>query len=108
MSLTIAERRFEEAIEYGLLQHGQAVGVGDAPAIRETAPPYGDTLPGSYRKRQSQDYDRTLCRLPRDVVDFVPATFELYKRITDDRAFGEALKHFLFDQCLRAHRNAGR
>ncbi len=31
---------------------------------------------------------------------------ELYKRIADDRAFGEAVKNFLFDQYLRAHRNA--
>jgi hypothetical protein len=31
---------------------------------------------------------------------------ELYKRITDDRAFGEAIKNFLFDQYLRAHRQA--
>src|SRR3972149_581196 len=30
----------------------------------------------------------------------------LYKRITDDRVFGEAIKDFLFDQYLRAHRQA--
>src|SRR5690606_1167574 len=34
------------------------------------------------------------------------SNFELYKRITDDRAFGEALKNFLFDQYLRSHRSA--
>jgi len=27
-------------------------------------------------------------------------------RITDDRSFGDVLKNFLFDQCLRGHRNA--
>ena len=43
-------------------------------AVRETPPPYGDTPPGGYRKRQPEDYDRTLCLLPRDVVDFVLAT----------------------------------
>ena len=32
--------------------------------------------------------------------------FYNYKRITDDRAFGETIKNFLFDQYLRAHRNA--
>jgi len=30
----------------------------------------------------------------------------LYKRITDDRAFGDVLKNFLFDQYLKEHRNA--
>jgi len=35
-----------------------------------------------------------------------PLNFELYKRITDDRAFGETLKNYLFDQYLRTHRDA--
>ncbi len=44
---------------------------------------------------------------PRDPGDRrLELNFELYKRITDDRAFGEAVKNFLFDQYLRAHRNA--
>ena len=40
------------------------------------------------------------------IQEIVDSNFELYKRITDDRAFGEAVKNFLFDQYLRAHRNA--
>ena len=40
------------------------------------------------------------------IQEIVDSNFELYKRITDDRAFGEAIKNFLFDQYLRAHRNA--
>jgi Putative DNA-binding domain len=40
------------------------------------------------------------------VQEIVDTNFELYKRITDDRGFGEALKNFLFDQYLRGHRNA--
>ena len=32
--------------------------------------------------------------------------FELYKRITDDKTFGDTLKNFLFDQYVRGHRNA--
>ena len=35
---------------------------------------WGDTPPGDYRKRRPEDYDRALCLLPRDVVDFVLAT----------------------------------
>src|SRR5436309_7473533 len=74
MSPEISERSFEEAIECGLLQYGPDACVGEANAVRETSPPYGDTPPGGYRKRGSEDYDRTLCLLPRDVVDFVLAT----------------------------------
>ena len=74
MSPEISERSFEEAIECALLQHGPDACAGDAPAVRETPPPYGDTPPGGYRKRKAEDYDRTLCLLPRDVMDFVLAT----------------------------------
>ncbi len=74
MSPEISERSFEEAIECGLLQHGPDACAGDATAVRETPPPYGDTPPGGYRKRKPEDYDRALCLLPRDVVDFVLAT----------------------------------
>ena len=42
-----------------------------------------------------------------DVIqEIVDPNFELYKHITDDGAFGEAVKSFLFDQYLRGHRNA--
>ena len=74
MSVEISERAFEEAIECALLQHGPDACPGDSTTVRETPSPYGDTLPGGYRKRQPEDYDRTLCLLPRDVVDFVLAT----------------------------------
>ena len=40
------------------------------------------------------------------IQEIVDSNFELYKRITDDHDFGEAIKNFLFDQYLRAHRNA--
>ena len=40
------------------------------------------------------------------IQEIVDSNFELYKRITDDRQFGDALKNFLFDQYLRGHRNA--
>ena len=38
------------------------------------------------------------------IQEIVETNFELYKRITDDAAFGEAVKNFLFEQYLRAHR----
>ncbi len=74
MSPEISERSFEEAIECGLLQHGPDACAGEASAVSETPPPYGDTPAGGYRKRKPEDYDRSLCLLPRDVVDFVLAT----------------------------------
>lgn len=74
MSPEISERAFEEAIECGLLQHGPDACAGDATAVREMPPPYGDTPPGGYRRRRPEDYDRALCLLPRDALDFVLAT----------------------------------
>jgi type I restriction enzyme R subunit len=74
MSPEISERSFEEAIECCLLQDGPDACSGGASGARETSPPFGDTPPGGYRRRQAEDYDRGLCLLPRDVVDFVLAT----------------------------------
>ena len=74
MSPEVSERSFEEAIECALLQRGPDACAGYATAVRETPPPWGDTPPGGYRKRRPEDYDRALCLLPRDVVDFVLAT----------------------------------
>ena len=74
MSPDVSERAFEEAIERVLLQHGPDACPGDATAVREASPPYGENPPGGYRRRKPEDYDRALCLLPRDVVDFVLAT----------------------------------
>jgi len=202
MTLKASERAFEEAIECALLQNGPDACPGDSTVVRESAPPYGDEpVPGGYRKRRPEDYDRGLCLIPKDVIDFLLATqpseweklkqhhpwkslvafsgtveeieplsqiiaelndrfglnlgpehrvaleqirdaldedagldagarvntrenvrltfdpkvedkiqaivetnFELYKRIVDDPAFGQALKNFLFDDYIRRHR----
>ena len=48
-------------------------------------------------------FDQKVEHVIQEIVD---SNFELYKRITDDRAFGEAIKNFLFDHYLRGHRNA--
>jgi type I restriction enzyme, R subunit len=74
MSLEVSERSFEEAIECGLLQGGPDACVGATATVRETPLPYGETPPGGYRKRRPEDYDRALCLMPRDVVDFILAT----------------------------------
>ena len=48
-------------------------------------------------------FDHKVEQVIQEIVD---SNFELYKRITDDRAFGESIKNFLFDQYLRSHRQA--
>ncbi len=40
------------------------------------------------------------------IQEIVDSNFDLYKRITDDRAFGEVIKNILFDQYVRTHRSA--
>ncbi|MDE2978781.1 MAG: putative DNA binding domain-containing protein [Acidobacteriota bacterium] len=76
MTPEISERAFEEAIERTLLQGGPDAHPDDAREVRETAVSYGDDpLPGSFHKRISKkDYDRNLCLLPDDVLDFLLAT----------------------------------
>ena len=69
MILELAERAFEDAIEAALLRNARA-GAGE-----ETEwPDDRGWPPGGYRKRSHDDYDRTLCLLPDDVLAFVLAT----------------------------------
>jgi len=75
MSPEISERAFEEAIECALLEHGPDACPGDAAEARESPPPYADEpVPGGYRRRNPSDYDRGLCLLPQDLLDFLLAT----------------------------------
>ena len=75
-SKKISEHAFEDAIEAALLRHGPDEIGGVSPVVGEVRVPYGDQgmQPGGYLKRRPQDYDRTLCLLPNDVLDFVLAT----------------------------------
>ena len=71
----VSERSFEAAIECGLLMFGPDACPGDANRAKQEEPQYGERVPGGYRRRDwENDYDRALCLLPRDVVDFVLAT----------------------------------
>ena len=75
MSPEVSEQAFEEAIEHALLRDGFAARPDDTPAVRGSPPEYDDEpVPGGYRKRQPEDYDRGLCLIPTDVVDFLLAT----------------------------------
>ena len=75
MTPDISERAFERAIECTLLRHGPDACPDDATAVRESAADFGDEpLPGGYLRRRPEDYDRGLCLIPADVVDFLLAT----------------------------------
>ncbi len=76
MNVTISERAFEDTIEATLLRHGPDEIHGEPTTVAEEATPFGDpwTQPGGYHRRRSEDYDRELCLLPDDVVDFILAT----------------------------------
>ena len=75
MRLEVSERAFEDAIERALLRNGPDAYLDDATGVQEPLPEYGDDpLPGSFYKRRSSDYDRGLCLIPADIVDFLMAT----------------------------------
>ena len=76
MTNRVSIRAFEDAIEAALLRYGPDEIPAVTGAVAETPPPYGDPdmLPGEYRRRSAEDYDRALCLLPRDVLDFVQVT----------------------------------
>jgi len=72
--IEVSERSFEKTIECGLLRYGPDACAGGVGRVRETAPPYGEFPPGSYRKRPPEEYDQSLCLISRDVIDFIIAT----------------------------------
>ena len=73
MSPDISERSFEEAIEYGLLQSGLGA-YGETGLSESAVARWGDMSSGGYLRRVPDDYDRDLCLLPQDAIDFVLAT----------------------------------
>ena len=75
MTGRVSERSFEEAIERALLAGGPDAHPLDEGMVAEPPlPPYGDYAPGGYHKRRPEDYDRSLCLIPDDVVAFIGAT----------------------------------
>ena len=76
MNGPISERAFEDAIEATLLEHGPDALPDATGKVGEEPPPCHDPAmrPGGYHKRRPEDYDRTLCLLPADVLDFILAT----------------------------------
>lgn len=82
MTTDVSERALEEAIERALLRFGPDADPMDG-VVEEAPPTYMDMPPGGYLRRRARDYDRDLCLLPADVVDFVLATQpQQWKRLT--------------------------
>jgi type I restriction enzyme R subunit len=71
--MDISEKNFEQVIESALSGGGLDAYPDGAGAVAESPEPFGYG-PGGYLKRSPQDYDRALCLIPQDVVDFVLAT----------------------------------
>ncbi len=66
MSADVSERAFEDAIVAALLQRDGMVA--------EERHSYVDVPSGGYSKRSTENYDKTLCLIQRDALDFVLAT----------------------------------
>lgn len=82
--MDLSEKNFEETIERTLLAGGPAAETGRTPAAHDASESYAFAS-GGYCKRSAADYDRTLCLLPGDVVDFLyatqPKTWERFKKL---------------------------
>lgn len=74
MSPIISERSFEETIQCTLLRNGPDACPEIISIIQEVPAGYGDNIPGGYYKRRSEEYDKKLCLIPRDAIDFIYAT----------------------------------
>lgn len=72
--VNISEKNFEETITTCLIIGGPDAPLTGNNAIQEAATFPGEFLIGGYRQRQSADYDKKLCLIPQDVLDFILIT----------------------------------
>ena len=70
----ISEKSFEQTIDDSLIGSSSQVFTPSELIVGEPPAPYGEGVPGGYHKRQREEYDRSLCFIPKDVVDFILAT----------------------------------
>ncbi len=70
----ISEKNFEQTIEAVLIGETPQRLPGGASPAKESGGEYGLIKPGGYRKRSPDDYDKRLCLIPSDVLDFIYAT----------------------------------
>lgn len=75
MTVEVSERKFEEAIECALLQFGPDACPEGSREVRESAAPYTvEFEPGGYRRGDHKHWDRALCLITTEVLDFLLAT----------------------------------
>jgi len=90
-----SEKGFEASIEEALLTGGPDAEL-DAGVLRERPAEFGEMLPGGYHGRESRDYNRDLCLIPRDVLSFLYATqpkeWGRFKKMHGDQARDRVLK----------------
>ena len=67
-----SEKNFEASVEASLLHDPLSSAPHDKPALAESST--GAYLAGGYRRREPTDYDKELCLIPKDVLDFIYAT----------------------------------
>ncbi|MCL5959411.1 MAG: type I restriction endonuclease, partial [Chloroflexi bacterium] len=73
-AVDISEKNFEETIEAVLLSEAPDSDADRARITREERSSYGYFSPGGYSKRKPEDYDRALCLIPKDSLNFIYAT----------------------------------
>jgi len=91
----VSEKSLEEAIELGLLWKGPDDPAASSGAVHSPPPVYEDMVPGGYRKRLPENYDRGLGLIPHDVLDFIYATqAKEWERLAQHHG-KEVKEHFL-------------
>jgi type I restriction enzyme R subunit len=70
--MDVSEKNFEASIEANLLRDPLSNGKRDVSALAEVST--GAYISGGYRHRESTDYDKELCLIPKEVLDFIYAT----------------------------------
>lgn len=93
--IEISEKNLEDTIEALLHAGGPDSPIQGEKSIRESSTFPGIYLPGGFRKRFPEDYDRSLCLIPKEVIDFVyitqPKEWEKLKKSYS----GDPKAHFL-------------
>src|SRR6266480_2268486 len=81
--MDISEKNLEDTIEQVLLSIGSPPVQSTSQGIHQPPPLYGpatsnltpdNVAPGGYRKHTSEEYDKALCLIPEDVLNFIYAT----------------------------------
>ena len=81
--MDISEKNLEDTIEQVLLSSGSPLVPSTPQGVRQPSPLYGpatsnltpdNVAPGGYHKHTSEEYDKALCLIPEDVLNFIYTT----------------------------------